>query len=125
MTQQIFQTFFHIPNAPDQVSNSNGIGDVGVSAQFWLVRPPAENGHNVAFSFGMTFPTGNSAAKDTVETANGRQTVIVDQSIQPGSGGYAISVGTQAYQRVKRAVLYASGTYLITPKEKNGTTSSR
>jgi hypothetical protein len=120
---QLFQTFFHLPTAPDQVSNSNGIGDVGVSAQFWLVRPPAENGHNIAFSFGMTFPTGNSAAKDTVETVNGRQTVIVDQSIQPGSGGYGITVGTQAYQRVKRAVLYASGTYLITPQETNGTPS--
>jgi hypothetical protein len=120
---QLFQTFFHIPNPPDQVANSNGIGDIGLSAQFWLIRPPAENGHNVAFSFGVTLPTGDSAAKDTVKTVSGRQTVIVDQSIQPGSGGYGISVGAQAYQRVKRAVLYASGSYLITPQEKNGTTS--
>jgi hypothetical protein len=118
---QLFQTLLHIPNAPDQVSNSNGIGDVGLSAQFWLIRPPAENGHNVAFSFGATFPTGNSAAKDTVETVNGRQTVFVDQSIQPGSGGYGISLGTQAYQQVKRAVLYVSGNYLLTPQESNGT----
>ena len=120
---QLFQTFFRIPNAPDQVSNSNGIGDIGLSAQFWLVRPPAENGHNVAFSFGVTFPSGNSAARDTVETVNGRQTVLLDQSIQPGSGGYGISVGSQAYQRVKRAVLYVSGSYLITPQEKNDTSS--
>jgi len=120
---QLFETLLHIPSAPGQITNSNGIGDVGVSAQFWLVRPPAENGHNIAFSFGMTFPTGKSSAKDTVETVNGRQTVTVDQSIQPGSGGYGISVGTQAYQRVKRAVLYASGSYLITPQESNGTPS--
>ena len=120
---QLFQTFFHLPNAPDQVSNSNGIGDIGLSAQFWLVRPPVEKGHNVAFSFGMTFPTGSSTAKDTVETVNGRQTVIVDQSIQPGSGGYGISVGTQAYQRVRRAVLYSSASYLVTPQESNGTPS--
>lgn len=115
---RIFQDFLGQPNAPDQVSNSNGIGDIGVSAQFWLVRPPAENGHNVAFSFGAVFPTGSSAARDTVETVNGTQTVIVDQSLQPGSGGYGITVGTQAYQQVKRAVLYVSGTYLITPQEK-------
>jgi hypothetical protein len=31
---QLFQTLLHIPGAPDQVSHSNGIGDIGVSAQF-------------------------------------------------------------------------------------------
>src|SRR5258708_31500428 len=29
--------------------------------------------------------------------------------------------GLEAYQRVTKAVLYSSGTYLITPKERNGT----
>jgi hypothetical protein len=118
---QLFQTLLHIPGAPDQVSNSNGIGDIGVSAQFWLLRPPAEHGRNVAFSFGAVFPTGNSAATDTVETVSGPQTVFVDQSIQPGFGGYGISLGTQAYQRVKRSVLYISGSYVLTPQEMNGT----
>ena len=118
---QLFDVFFHVPNAPDQVSHSNGIGDLSVSGQFWLLRPPAENGHNVAFSFGAVFPTGNDAAQDTVATVNGPQTVFVDQSVQPGAGGYGISLGTEAYQRVKRAVLYVSGSYLITPQESNGT----
>jgi hypothetical protein len=118
---QLFQTFFKIPNAPDQVSHSNGIGDLSVSAQFWAIRPPSEHGHNIAFSFGGVFPTGDYRATDTVQTANGPQKVFVDQSIQPGSGGYGIILGTQAYQRVKRAVLYASGTYLVTPQESNGT----
>jgi hypothetical protein len=118
---QLFQTLLHVPGAPDQVSNSNGIGDIGVSAQFWLLHPPPEKGHNIAFSFGAVFPTGNGSATDTVETVNGPQRVFVDQSIQPGSGGYGISLGTQAYQRVKRSVLYISGNYLITPQEMNGT----
>lgn len=118
---QLFQTLLHIPGAPDQVSNSNGIGDMGVSAQFWLLRPPAEKGHNVAFSFGMIFPTGNDAATDTVQTVNGPQRVYVDQSIQPGAGGYGITVGTQAYQTIKRSVLYVSGFYEATPQGENGT----
>jgi len=120
---ELLQKVFNNPNVPDQSASSNGIGDIGLSAQFWLIRPPAENGHNVAFSFGVTFPTGASKAKDTVETIHGPQTVIVDPSIQPGSGGYGITVGTEAFQRVKRAVLYVSGTYLITPQEKNDTPS--
>jgi hypothetical protein len=119
--RQLFAAFFKIPNAPDQVSQSHGIGDIGLSAQFWLLRPPAESGRNIAFSFGGVFPTGNSRATDTVQTLNGSQRVFVDQSIQPGSGGYGISVGTQAYQRIRRSVLYVSGTYLLAPQETNGT----
>jgi hypothetical protein len=118
---QLFQTLLHIPGAPDQVTNSNGIGDIGVSAQFWLKRPPAENGRNIAFSFGTVFPTGNSSMKDTVNTVNGPQPVYLDQSIQLGQGGWGIMLGTQAYQRVKRAVLYVSGSYQLTPQERDGT----
>jgi hypothetical protein len=118
---QLFQTLLHVPGAPDQVSNSNGIGDIGVSAQFWLLRPPPERGHDVALSFGVVFPTGNSSATDTVETVNGPQKVYVDQSIQPGLGGYGISLGTQAYQRVKRSVMYISGSYVLTPQEMTST----
>ena len=118
---QLFQTLLKIPGAPDQVSNSNGLGDIGVSAKFWLKRPPAENGRNVAFSFGMVFPTGNSSATDTVNTVNGPQRVFVDQSIQPGSGGYGILVATEGFQRIKRAVLYGSASYLLTPQERDGT----
>lgn len=118
---QLFQTLLHIPGAPDQVSHSNGIGDIGVSAQFWLLRPPPERGHNIAFSFGAVFPTGSSDVRDTVDTVNGPQRVYVDQSIQSGMGGYGISVGTEAYQRLGQFVLFASGTYLLTPQEQNGT----
>jgi hypothetical protein len=117
---QLFQLLLHIPNAPDQVTHSNGIGDLAVSAQFWLHRPPSENGHNLAFSFGAVMPTGKDDVRDTVQTVNGPQQVYVDQSIQLGSGGWGISLGTEAYQRVKKAVLYASGTYLLTPQEQNG-----
>jgi hypothetical protein len=117
---QLFATLLHIPNAPDQVSHANGIGDLAVSAEFWLLRPPPEKRHNIAFSFGTVFPTGSDDVRDTVNTVNGPQRVFVDQSIQLGAGGYGISLGTEAYQRVRKAVLYASGTYLLTPQEQNG-----
>jgi hypothetical protein len=57
-------------------------GDLAVSAQFCLHRPPAEHGHNIAFSFGTVFPTGSDDVRDTVQTVNGPQQVFVDQSIQ-------------------------------------------
>src|SRR6202022_925710 len=37
------------------------------------------------------------------------------------SGGYGILVGTEGFQRVKKAVLYGSASYLLTPQERNGT----
>jgi len=118
---QLFNVFLHIPNAPDQITHTNAIGDMAVSAQLWLIRPPAENGHNIAFSFGAKLPTGNCAYRDTVNTIQGPQEVYVDQSIQPGDCGWGILTGTQMYQRVKRSVLYLSGSYLIQPQEQNHT----
>src|SRR5207244_6885754 len=109
-----------LPNAPDQVSHSNGIGDMSVSAQFWLIRPPSEHGHNIAFSFGTVFPTGDTRATDTVQTVNGPQTIFVDQSIQPGAGGYGISFGAQGYRRFKQAVLYLSGSSMVSQQAHNG-----
>ncbi len=113
----LFQTLLHVPGAPDQTSHANGIGDVSVSGQFWVVRPPAERGGNIAFSFGAVFPTGNYAATSRVNTVNGPARVYDDQSIQPGLGGYGISLGTQMYQRYKRSVFFFSGSYLVTPQE--------
>ena len=118
---QLFQTLLHVPGAPDQVTHSRGIGDLSLSAEFWVVRPPSEKGRNIAFSFGAVLPTGDYQAKGTVATVNGPATVYLDQSIQPGAGGYGLMVGTQAFQRVRRAVLYASGSYLVTPQQSNGT----
>jgi hypothetical protein len=70
---------------------------------------------------GGSFPTGSSDVRDTVNTVNGPQRVYVDQSIQLGAGGYGITLGTEAYQRIQHFVLYGSGTYLLTPQQQNGT----
>jgi len=52
-THQLFQTLLHIPNAPDQVSHANGIGDLAVSAQFWLHRPPPKTVTTLRFLSGL------------------------------------------------------------------------
>jgi hypothetical protein len=59
-----------------------------------------------------------------VDTVNGPQRIYVDQSIQLGAGGYGITLGTEAYQRIHKFTLYGSGTYLLTPQEQNGTTNA-
>ena len=47
----------------------------------------------------------------------------MDQSVQPGDGGWGVMVEGQAFWRVKRTFLFASGSYLVNPKETNDTPS--
>jgi hypothetical protein len=110
-----------------QIFHSVGFGDLGVMARMWLRKPPAETGWNISFGVGVKFPTGNPAVKDTVPAANGVGTVTqnVDQSIQLGDGGWGIPLDIQAYKRIGKTTLYASGTYLLNPRDTNGVATGR
>jgi copper chaperone CopZ len=54
---------------------------------------------------------------------NNNQLRYVDQSVQPGDGGWGITTDVQAFRRMKRFLLFASGSYLINPRNKNDTPS--
>jgi hypothetical protein len=114
-----------IPNAPDQVFHSAGIGDVTIVARWWLLKPPSESGQNISFGIGLKFPTGKPDVTDTVMTPNGLVTSVVDQSIQLGDGGWGIPLDLQAYKRIKKTTLYASATYLLNPRDTNGVMTGR
>jgi hypothetical protein len=103
-------------------TRSNGLGDISVGGQMWLRSPMSETRGNIAVGLGVQLPTGNTTVKDDFHTANGIVRRNVDQSIQPGLGGWGIAVSAQGYQRLgENTTLYASGFYLITPEETNGT----
>jgi hypothetical protein len=108
-----------------QIFHSNGIGDVTLLARWWLIKPPAEKGQNIQFGVGIKFPTGNSGVKDTVPAGTGTVTKVVDQSIQLGDGGWGIPLTIQAYKAIGRTTLYASGVYLLNPRDTNGIPTGR
>jgi hypothetical protein len=110
-----------------QIFHSVGFGDLSVMGRMWLRRPPAESGWNISFGVGMKFPTGNPGVKNTVPTNNGVGTVTqnVDQSIQLGDGGWGVPLDIQAYKRIGKTTLYASGTYLLNPRDTNGVQTGR
>jgi len=110
---------------PDQVTSANGIGDISVVGRVWLLRPPAESRQNISFGFGLKLPTGKAGAVDTVNTSAGPVQRIVDQSIQPGDGGYGYIVDFQGYKAIKKATVYASGVYLVNPRNTNGVPTGR
>lgn len=111
---------------PTGIFRVSGIGDITVGLESWLFRPPTEHGGNIAVNAQLKFPTGKDNATGAA-TLKG-QTVIAtaDQSLQPGDGTWAFSVGTQAYQALwHTATAYAQGNYLASPADTNGVNTFR
>lgn len=118
-----------VPVAPPgerQVQSAEGLGDLSLTGRYWLADPDRHMRGNVALGLGIKAPTGNSNAKDKFPDATGERFAVmpVDQSIQPGDGGWGINLDFQAFQRVGSATLFANGTYLVNPRERNNTESS-
>jgi hypothetical protein len=116
-----------IQNAPDQVSHSIGFGDISVSGGMWVLDPARENRpkQNVYVGVGVKLPTGNEGVKDTVQTPTGPREIVVDQSIQLGDGGWGLTLNTEMYRDLGRVRLFASGLYLINPRNTNGVPTGR
>ncbi|BET68594.1 hypothetical protein ASA1KI_35120 [Opitutales bacterium ASA1] len=103
-------------------TRSRGLGDIVIGARHWLRHPASDARSNIAFGLGIDLPTGKSNVKDTFYTTSGPVVRNVDQSIQPGDGGWGVALDFQAYQRIgAKTSIYATGFYLVTPQETSGT----
>ena len=103
---------------------SRGLGDIRFGVGFWLLDLEKNQNGNIALGLGLKLPTGNYNAIDIFYNVgpNGEpQTRPVDQSIQPGDGGFGFTLDFQAYKKIANSLFgYASGYYLINPRETNG-----
>ncbi len=107
---------------PHFETSASGLGDIRLTADYWLLNPETHHHGNIALGFGVKMPTGEDDATDTFHHPAGPVRQPVDQAIQPGDGGWGIIVQLQAYQRVAdRLNFYANGFYLMNPREDNGT----
>ena len=106
-------------------TQSQGMGDMRVSANYWLLNPAKLLKGNVALGVGIKAPTGNANVQDNfhkLDKSNRDYTIrkYVDQSIQLGDSGWGYSVEIQGYQSLfKNAFLYYNGFYLFSPKNTN------
>jgi hypothetical protein len=113
-------------STPDLRTHAYGLGDITLTGRTWLFHNPSESRQNIAVGFGIKLPTGAYDVTNTTTSASGaRVTRAVDQSIQPGDGGYGLVADFQAYKAVKRVTLYASGSYLSNPRGTNGVKTGR
>lgn len=110
-------------------SFSRGISDVRWSVGYWLVDPATLPKGNLAIALGMKLPTGNYQATDifyNVGVDGSPEVRPVDQSIQPGDGGFGITAEFQFYRELSPAwFLYGGAFYLSNPRETNGVRTFR
>jgi hypothetical protein len=113
-------------------TQSAGLGDVRLMASLWLLPRHEHRKGNVLLSLGFDAPTGEKDATDTFQVfdAASRQVVgrtrTVDQSIQPGDGGWGLTAEMFAYRELMpRLSAFLNGSYTVTPEEKSGVPTFR
>ena len=98
-----------------------GIGDMRLSANFWLLSTDKHPDQNISLGLGVKAPTGDDAASDYSFRPTGPELRPVDPAIQPGDGGWGIILSGNAFTKVyKNTFAYLNGFYLINPRETNG-----
>lgn len=109
------------------VTQARALSDVTLTARRWM-RDPATcgNGANLSLGLGVKLPTGDAAHLDVRRTFTNGAIVSniqpVDQSIQPGDGGFGFVVEGAGFKRLgNRLVAYGSGAYLFNPEETSHT----
>lgn len=103
-------------------TSASGIGDMRLTGYYWLLDPAANPKGNVAVGIGPKFPTGEHDAEDTFQTYSGPVRKPVDQSIQPGDGGWGFTLELDAFYRLTESLNgYAQAYYLFNPENTNGT----
>ena len=113
----------HLGNSPSNPRFStyaSGLADLRLTSTIWLFKPETHHDGNLALGVGMKCPTGDYEATDTFQKRTGPTVGFVDQSIQPGDGGWGVILEAQGFQKiVKNTFAYMQASYLINPQEKN------
>ena len=107
-------------------SSAGGLADVRLLGYAWIWHPDKMPKGNILIGIGPKFPTGDYEATDEFQRPTGPEIRYVDQSIQPGDGGWGFLVDVFAFRQIfDKTSLYAQGTYLFNPEDVNGTPTHR
>jgi hypothetical protein len=104
---------------------ARGIGDISVSGRSWVLPTNRFRSGNISVGLGVKMPTGNSGAEDRFPDRNGNDSQLryVDQSVQPGDGGWGAILEISGFKMIPHAQLFGSANYLVNPRNTNNTTS--
>jgi hypothetical protein len=110
---------------PRANQNAFGIGDVSISGRYWVLPTSRFTTGNISAGIGVKMPTGNAGSMDRYPDRNGNDNRLryVDQSVQPGDGGWGVMFEVAGFKRIARVQLFGSANYLANPRDRNTTTS--
>jgi hypothetical protein len=108
-------------------SQSYGLGDIRLTANYWLLKPEVYPDQNISIGLGVKLPTGNfNAQDDFFIKPNAPERRPVDQSMQLGDGGVGITLEMQAYKQLfENTSIYVGGFYMLNPRDTNQTRTYR
>ncbi|MBI4660437.1 MAG: hypothetical protein HY735_16495 [Verrucomicrobia bacterium] len=99
---------------------AGGLSDVRLVGNFWILSPDKYTNGNFSFGVGVKAPTGDYKETDYRFRPTGPVLDYVDNSIQPGDGGWGVLVEALAFQKVfDKTFAYWNATYLINPQNTN------
>ncbi|MBC7775611.1 MAG: hypothetical protein H7246_09245 [Phycisphaerae bacterium] len=100
-----------------------GLSDIRATGYYWVLDPNKRKKVSLLAGLGVKLPTGNPSQFDLfhAKSSKGKDSTYirtVDQAVQPGDGGFGISLESQLnYRIVSGLSFYASGYYLFSPQE--------
>lgn len=114
------------------VMQARGLSDITLVGRRLLFDPAEQPRGNVSLGLGLKLPTGDNNVIDVRERFVDGEIVnsveSVDQSIQPGDGGFGFLVDASGYRELGNSGQFAgyfSGVYLFNPEETNGVKTFR
>lgn len=101
-------------------TSSQGLSDIRFGLSYWLFDPASSS--NLSIGLGAKLPSGDYRAEDNFynQGDNNDETILsgVDQSIQPGDGGFGATFELQGFHTLTDNItLSGSFYYLINPRE--------
>jgi hypothetical protein len=105
---------------------ANGLADVRFGLNYWVINPEKTHRGNFNIGAGVKLATGSyTKTDDALQTDGTLKSAVMDQAIQPGDGGVGFSLELQGFQAIYKNIYgFASGYYMFSPQESNGTFKS-
>jgi hypothetical protein len=104
-------------------TQSKGIGDIRIIGYYNAI--PANKTLALNVGFGVKLPTGDYDATDVFHKKEGLQEGVVDQSIQPGDGGFGTILDLEVnFNPMGKIGGYVNGMYMSNARNTNGVVRS-